>query len=738
LAATGNISGGNVSGTNLVGTLLTAAQPNITSVGALTAPAITVTGNVTGGNIITSGQVIALGNVVGDFFIGNGSQLTGIDATSIQNGSANVRTFENANVAVSADGIANVLVITGTGANIAGTLNATGNASVGNLDTTTVVATTLTGTLSTADQPNITSVGTLSELTVTGNVNGGNLITAGVVQTSNLIVDGIESVGTLNVSGDTLISGNLTVSGTTFTANVQSLVISDPVLGLGSGANGNSLTSNDGLDRGVKMFYFTDAEQIAFMGYDNSEGKMLFATNVSVANDIVTVNSLGTAVVGTLESTVVTATGNITGENLKTASVTIGDGPISGVTTFSASGNATVGNIGAVSGEFTGDITAGATVTATGNITGGNLITAGFISATGQITGSQFNGSGAGLDNIPGANVTGTLSINTTGSAASLTTARLINGTSFDGTANITTANWGTARNITIGSTTRSVDGSTTYSWTLDDIGAYANTNPAGYTTNTGTVTSIATANGVAGGTITTTGTIELTGQALALHNLATNGIIVRTGSGTVAARSIASGTGVTVTNGDGVSGNPSIAIGQAVATTSTPTFAGITLPSITKSGSNAIGNIGQNDNRFDTIFARATSASYADLAELYTADQDYPPGTVLIFSGAQEVTVSKNSNDTRIAGVVSTHPAHVMNSTLESQHTAAVALVGRVPCQVVGTVRKGDCLVSSNIPGVAQALVNGMYQPGVVIGKALEEYNSDKPGTIEVVVGRL
>jgi len=90
-------------------------------------------------------------------------------------------------------------------------------------------------------------------------------------------------------------------------------------------------------------------------------------------------------------------------------------------------------------------------------------------------------------------------------------------------------------------------------------IGAYASSNPSGFTSNTGTVTSIATNNGITGGTITTTGTLGLTGQALALHNLATNGVIVRTGAGTVAARTITAGTGISVSNGDGVSGNPTI-----------------------------------------------------------------------------------------------------------------------------------------------------------------------------------
>jgi hypothetical protein len=62
-------------------------------------------------------------------------------------------------------------------------------------------------------------------------------------------------------------------------------------------------------------------------------------------------------------------------------------------------------------------------------------------------------------------------------------------------------------------------------------------------------------------------GQISLAGQALALHNLSTNGLITRTGAGTVAGRTISNGTGVAVTDGDGVANNPSIALtGQALA----------------------------------------------------------------------------------------------------------------------------------------------------------------------------
>jgi hypothetical protein len=77
------------------------------------------------------------------------------------------------------------------------------------------------------------------------------------------------------------------------------------------------------------------------------------------------------------------------------------------------------------------------------------------------------------------------------------------------------------------------------------------------------------------------------------------------------------------------------------------------------------------------------------------------------------------------------------MNSGLADQNAIEVALVGRVPCQVVGTIAKGDRLVSSAISGVATRLDMSQYQPGCIIGKALESYDSETVGTIEVAVGR-
>jgi hypothetical protein len=164
----------------------------------------------------------------------------------------------------------------------------------------------------------------------------------------------------------------------------------------------------------------------------------------------------------------------------------------------------------------------------------------------------------------------------------------------------------------------------------------------------------------------------------------------------------------------------------------------GAAATAIVNGASNAVGNIGSSSTYFNRLFAQATTALYADLAEFYSSDADYEPGTVLIVGGAKEVTISKESHDTRIIGVVSTNPAHVMNSGLTAEHTASVALTGRVPCRVIGPINKGDLVVASDIPGVAQALNDSQYRPGSVIGKALNDYASTEPGIVEVVVGRL
>jgi hypothetical protein len=154
----------------------------------------------------------------------------------------------------------------------------------------------------------------------------------------------------------------------------------------------------------------------------------------------------------------------------------------------------------------------------------------------------------------------------------------------------------------------------------------------------------------------------------------------------------------------------------------------------IQTTAANNVANIGNVTNYFNTVHAKATTAQYADLAEWYEADADYPPGTVLVFGGSREVTEAVGINDVRVAGVVSTNPAHIMNSGLKAEHIAAVALTGRVPTLVVGAVTKGDMMVTAG-GGRAQACAEPRM--GSVIGKALQDHPGGQ-GTIEIVVGRL
>jgi hypothetical protein len=154
----------------------------------------------------------------------------------------------------------------------------------------------------------------------------------------------------------------------------------------------------------------------------------------------------------------------------------------------------------------------------------------------------------------------------------------------------------------------------------------------------------------------------------------------------------------------------------------------------IVNGGGNGVGNIGTTDTRFNTVFARATSALYADLAECYASDADYATGTVISLGGPAEVTASNRDADSAVIGVVSENPAYVMNSGLESEHVATVALIGRIPCLVQGPIQRGQMLVSAG-NGRARAEPNPAM--GTVIGKAMQDH-ADGPGVIEIIVGKL
>ena len=162
-----------------------------------------------------------------------------------------------------------------------------------------------------------------------------------------------------------------------------------------------------------------------------------------------------------------------------------------------------------------------------------------------------------------------------------------------------------------------------------------------------------------------------------------------------------------------------------------------------TMSGNIAMGGndiTGGGDATFTNFNGTATYAKYADLAERYAADATYEEGTVVSFGGEAEVTSAKGYGSTKIAGVVSTKPAFAMNEAAGNSETHPfIALQGRVPCKVVGTVSKGDILVASEVSGTATVWLESTVDPRMTayVGIAIEDKTTVGEGYVEVKVGK-
>lgn len=161
------------------------------------------------------------------------------------------------------------------------------------------------------------------------------------------------------------------------------------------------------------------------------------------------------------------------------------------------------------------------------------------------------------------------------------------------------------------------------------------------------------------------------------------------------------------------------------------------TLTNITRISTGSPSTPGTIEGAWSLTAGSTLQATYADVAERYHADAEYGPGTVLVIGGDFEVTISTKKCDPAVAGIVSTNPAYKLNSDAGTDKTHPyVALKGRVPCKVVGNIKKGDMLITSAQPGVACAMVSAdFFDPNAVIGRALEDYASGLVGVIEVKV---
>lgn len=155
----------------------------------------------------------------------------------------------------------------------------------------------------------------------------------------------------------------------------------------------------------------------------------------------------------------------------------------------------------------------------------------------------------------------------------------------------------------------------------------------------------------------------------------------------------------------------------------------------IINAAGNGVGNIGSASSYFNTVYATATTALYADVAERFEADEIMDPGTVVELGGAKEITKSKLALSDSVFGVISTRPAFTMNGGAGDNDThPPIAMTGRVPVKVIGTVRKGDRLVSAG-DGVARCAQPGEATHFNVIGRALVGKDTQELGMVEAIV---
>ena len=655
---------------------------------------------------ITTSQFIAIntGTVAND---GTGDDLR-TAFTKVNNAFANIADvgFSSGNISVSGD------------------IEVTGNITSGNL-----TATNLYGLIQTPTQSQITALGTLTGATISGITRITDTTNSLQFNSGALVIDG--GVG---IAKDVYIQGNLYVANAIATS-IDTLVTTSPLVyfdtvpaypynfdigfyGQFTGGVGN-VTQHTGFLR------------------NDTDSKWHLFSNVTPAV-VTTQMNLTSAKYDTL------VLGNIELKSTATTAIT-------------NSGTNATGNIGASGatfnyGYFT-NLTGTLQTAAQNNITSASaLATVGTITA-GRWSATFGNVSGANLTVLTAGNLIGTISstvmgnstvyIGTTAIPLNRTTAiQSLSGVSIDGSAGsvAATAITGTTLPATL-------TGSS-----LTSVGTLGSLSVTGNIRTNGTLI----ANAGSASTSTATGALQVTGGVGITGNINAAGIITApTFVGNVTGNTTGTHTGAVVGNVTGntagthtgavvgnVTGNVSgsaLTVTQAAqsAITSLGTLTGLTVSGTIAASANNTTNIGAVGTTFATVHATtfsgvSTTARYADLAENYLSDTEYEAGTVVVFGGNKEITTTQLFADTAVAGVISTNPAYLMNDALDGQ---PVALRGRVPVKVQGYTRKGDLLVTGNIPGVAVSVGRDGKYGQAVFAKALENKTTTDVGVIEAVI---
>jgi hypothetical protein len=423
-----------------------------------TLSSLAVTGNITAGNANLGNSATA------NFYIGNGSLLTGITAVSIANGNSNVSIpAANGNINFSAAGNANIFVLTGNGAVLTGNLQ-TGNGTGGNITGANIISSQTMNASSALNVSGLSNLGPVGNVIITGGSSGqvlttngsGNLswtsisadgisngnsnvsiaaangnVTISAAGNANIVTvtgTGVNVAGTsnttgniagggeLNISGNAVFGGNLTVNGNLVYVNVTDLSVSDPIIQLQTGPNGAAPTSNSGKDVGTALNYYDTSAKIAWMGWDTSNAEIAFGANVGISSEVVSFTQLANI-----------RAGNANLGNAVSANFFIGNGSqLTGITAVSAAsianGNSNVtipaanGNVNiSASGNSNVLVVTGTGINVTGNVAANSIQvgngTGGNVSGVNVLTANTANFSAAlnvtGVSNLgPVGNVT--------------------------------------------------------------------------------------------------------------------------------------------------------------------------------------------------------------------------------------------------------------------------------------------------------------------------------------------
>jgi len=571
-------------------------------------------------------------------------------------------------------------------------------------------------------------------------VNADAIVGNTVTSNGNLFVstDGAYIIGNLTVIG------NLSVSGSQAAAQAQASTAS--LLNLHYSAV--PLVVDDARDIGlVWQYYTTGPEKKAFLGWQNSTESLVFLDNITEsAANVITAGTPGNVQVGSLLiSNSTAATSNTTG-----ALKITGGGSIQGnlyVQSNIIANQITAGNVSFAwhegilnfGGTDTIYINGSPVQTAAQAFNGGTIglptIFQSATSSTGLGTGAvrivgglSANGNAYIGGNIVVADITGNILGNITGniigniltnsqpyitslgSLSTLSMAGQINAQNIVPLSNLT-------HTLGTGNTTRWLK-----IWTYDlDVSGTLTGVIAG---SGGTFTGNIGINTSTNAGLTTTQpnaylfnenatTVKIAGGGVADFDNNTQATSTSTGA-------IQLKGGMSINSGNLYIGGSG---GRAIIAT------GNIIPSSNNSVSN---NIGSDTAWWNTFYGVSTQARYADLAEHYKPDAEYSAGTVLVFGGDEEVTVTNMFADHRVAGVVSTDPAYLMNAASPG---IPVALRGRVPVKVIGPVTKGDLLVTSNTAGTAISVGNDASFGIKIFAKSLVTSNDENERIIEAVI---